>query len=458
MNSIVDATKEGTFTKYGAKFQLATLSLLIQDKVFAKKVCAIIKPEYFDNKYSQWICEQILEQIETYRSAPSFEDLKTIIEAQTGGNAKLYLTTLNSIEKVELDRIEFVQTEAEKFCFTKFALEQVEIEKTKIMLGDFEGAKQTAFAKYKTTNGAYKEADIKKDYQLALSIDNLNPVPTILPSVNKVTKGGAGAGTLNVIMAQSNFGKSMFLMANARNAAHEGKNVVYFSLETDYLQLMQRFLAGYTNIPQDLLKNNKSLIEAQMAKLSGNLKVVELKSIHAKVETLKAKIDDYRSQGFFPDMIVVDGLNQVKAPKGANFTNSNDKFEYLAEELRDWSKELEIPVYVAFQSNRGGFNVEIADEQNIGKAIEVYQVCDTMLMFTQTPQMLEIGECNVQLLKNRLGPKGLMLRLHYDPAFGQFNELESISRTMILDGAKRNTINKGLDVISNAVNKKKMTS
>lgn len=458
MNSIVDATREGTFTKYGQKFQLATLSLLIQDKIFAKKVQGIIKPEYFDNKYTQWICEQVLEQLETYRSAPSFEDLKTIINTQTGGNAKLYLTTLNSIEIVELDRIEYVQSEAEKFCFTKFALEQLEHEKAKIMLGDFEGAKQTAFAKYKTTNNAYKEADIKKDYKLALTIENLNPVPTILPSVNKVTKGGAGSGTLNVIMAQSNFGKSMFLMANARNAAHEGKNVVYFSLETDYLQLMQRFLAGYTNIPQDLLKNNRSLIEAQMDKLPGNLKVVEFKSIHAKVESLKAKIDDYRSQGFFPDMIVVDGLNQVKAPKGTNFTNSNDKFEYLAEELRDWAKELELPVYIAFQSNRGGFNQEYADEQNIGKAIEVYQVCDTMLMFTQTPQMLEIGECYVQLLKNRLGPKGLMLKLAYDPAFGQFNELESISRTMLLDGQAKKTISKGLDLINDRVAKKKITS
>lgn len=458
MNSIVDATKENTFTKYGQKFQLAILSLVIQDKVFANKIKGTLKAEYFDNKYTQWICEQILEQYEMYRSVPSFEDLKAIIEAQIGSSSKLYLAALNSIEKVELDRIEYIQSEAEKFCFTKFALEQLEHEKTKIMLGDFDGAKQTAFAKYKATNSSYKEGDIKKDYKLALEIDNLNPVETLLPSINAVTKRGPGSGTLNVVMAQSNFGKSMFLMANARHAASLGKNVVYFSLETDYLQLMQRFLAGYTDIPQDLLKNNKGLIEGKMADLKGNLKVVEFKSIHARVESLKSKIDEYRSQGFFPDMIVVDGLNQVKSPKGITFSNSNDKFEYLAEELRDWAKELEVPVYIAFQSNRGGFNQEYADEQNIGKAIEVYQVCDTMLMFTQTPQMQEAGECYVQLLKNRLGPKGIMLKLHYNPAFGKFEELESISRTMLLDNNKRQTVNKGLDVISKRVAEKKMSS
>ena len=91
-------------------------------------------------------------------------------------------------------------------------------------------------------------------------------------------------------------------------------------------------------------------------------------------------------------------------------------------------------------THNSGFNVDYADEQNIGKAIEVYQVADLMVMLTQSLPMLEIGECNIQLLKNRLGRKGVMLRCSYDPNLGLFEEIEEINRSMLVNKKDRESM------------------
>jgi len=97
----------------------------------------------------------------------------------------------------------------------------------------------------------------------------------------------------------------------------------------------------------------------------------------------------------------------------------------------------------------------MADEQNIGKAIEVYQVCDFMLMFTQSIPQQETSECHVQVLKNRLGPKGLTLKLQYDPNKCVFTEVETVQRSLLYDRKLRTEITKGLDTMQDRIDKAK---
>lgn len=435
------------FSKFGQKFQLSTLSLLIQDKTFANKIKHIIRPEYFDNKYNQFLCQIVLDFIENYHCQPDFETIKTIIETQIISGAKLYLLALESIKTVDLSKKEFIETEVSKFCFTRHALASLEEEKNNILLGKFDKAREVAFQKYKPISTSISEVDLKKDFRKIFNTEVRNPIPTPLPSMNLVSKGGPGAGDLCIIVAQSNFGKSMYLIATAKHAAALGKKVLYVSLETDNIQLLQRIIANVTGLSQEHLADHPELVEKKMKEVVGDVKFIELKSLQARVDVIQTLIEEKKAEGFFPDMIIIDGLNQLKLPKGERAANSNDKFEYLAEEIRDMAKELKVPVYTAFQGNRGAFNVEHADEQNIGKAIEVYQVCDWMLLFTQSLPMQEVGECYVQLLKNRLGPKGLTLKLRYNPGKAVFEELETVNRSLLLDKKLRGEVSKGLDTM-----------
>lgn len=444
------------FSKFGQKFQLSTLSLFIQDKTFAAKIKSIIKPEYFDNVYCKFICEITIGFIESFHSQPDFETLKTIIETTEGlTSTKLHLLTLENIKNVELSKKEFVESEVERFCFTRHALAKLEEEKNHILLGKFDAARTIAFDKYRVANTNTKEYSLKTNFALALDDKNYNPVASNLVSVNAVTKGGPGSGNLCVVCAQSNFGKSNYLVALARQVALNGQKALYISLETDGVQLMQRAIAGLVNLNQEVLKEHPGLVKERLRAIGGDIEFCEVKSTQAYVDKIRLQIEQTKAKGYFPDLIIIDGLNQVKPSQGMRFANSNDKFEYIAEELRDLSKELELPVWVAFQSNRGGFNTEHADEQNIGKAIEVYQVCDFMLMFTQSLEMQETGECFVQILKNRLGPKGLTLRLKYDANRVMFQEMETVQRSMLYDKKIRGEVAKGIDTIAARINKAK---
>lgn len=448
---------ENNFKKYGSNFQLAILSLLIQDKSFSIKIKETLKPEYFDNKYSKWICETVVDYINQYKCNPRFEDIKVLIETKLPeASNTLYLAALNSIKEVDLSNKAFVETEVEKFCFTRYALQKLEEEKNHILLGDFELAKGTAYSIYKPIHTQGHEIDLKRDTEALMSAQAIHvPVPTMFPSVNAVSKGGPGGGDLVIVVAQSNLGKTNFLTAQARHAAVEGKNVLFVSLETKGEQILDKALAGLVGISIQQLRDHPEFVRKAVEKLPANIKFIEFKATQARVELIKQAIDDLAAQGFFPEQIMIDGLNQLKTPTGMKFSNSNDKFEYLAEELRDLARTLQVPIWSCFQSNRAGFNVKAADEANIGKAIEVYQVCDVMFMLTQTPQMYDDKQCYVTVLKNRLGPKSMMLLLEYDPALNRFVEIEVVDRAKFFDSEARATMNSGLDSMGKLLESKR---
>lgn len=430
---------EKTLSKYGQSFQLATLSLFFRDRTFTNQIRDVISPEYFDNKYTRWLCERGLEYLGKYKSFPSetrvFDDLRTIIDKEIPeASKKLYTMALDSVKGAELSNRLFVEEEVQAFCFTKHALLKCKEQENNILAGNFDKARELAFTAYRPLSAECEEMDLTTCSDIiAQELLAHNPRATPLDTFNKNMKGGPGAGDLVVVCGQSSLGKTAYLTATARQGAIDGLKIVYFSLETKNIQLVTRAVAGLVGINQENLKEHKGLMDSKLKELKGEVKFIRYKATQARVATMKLKIEDLKAQGFFPDMIIVDGLNQVKLPPGKHVVDTNEKFEYLAEELRDLGTELLCPVYTAFQSNRGGFNVEYADEQNIGKAIEVYQVADIMVMLTQSLPMLERSECYCQLLKNRLGKKGVTLRVQYDPNLGTFIELEEVQRTKLLD-------------------------
>ena len=98
-------------------------------------------------------------------------------------------------------------------------------------------------------------------------------------------------------------------------------------------------------------------------------------------------------------------------------------------------------------THNSGFNTEYADEQSIGKAIEVYQVCDLMIFFTQSIGMQDQEECYGQLMKNRLGKKGIALKIGYNPNHATFEELEVVSRLSLMDKGEKGSVLRGIDKI-----------
>ena len=243
---------ENSLKSYGAQFQYAIISLLCQDNTFAYKIKDILKPEYFDNKYSEYISETILNFYEKYRCRPTFEDIKTIINTELVEKTAIpYLKVLEEIKEVDLGNKAFVTENIINFCFTRFRLETLDKERDLIISGKFNDAKQVSLLSYKHTNEQGKEIDLKRDALAVIQKNtHYNMIPMCFPTFTQKTKGGPGAGDLVVVVAQSHLGKSMWLAAQANHAAKEGKSVIYFSLETKGEQLTERVLAALTGIEQ----------------------------------------------------------------------------------------------------------------------------------------------------------------------------------------------------------------
>src|ERR1035437_4928129 len=305
---------ENNLKKYGQEFQLSVLSLFFQDKAFTNKIKGVLDAEYFDNKYSVWFCAKGLEYLEKYINFPTstkiFGTLKAIVEKEIDEKmVKTYLSILDKIKDSDLSDRQYVEDEVFNFCFTKHALDQLEEQKNQILLGKFDIARKVAFNTYMPIASEGQMLSLKKNFSVSTKPkEHLNPIPFPFPTYTKNTKGGPSAGDLVVVMAQSNFGKSNYLIAQARHCAEQGLNSIYFSLETHAEQLMDRAVAGITKINQEDLVNHEKVVEAKVNEIKGDIQFIQVKSTEARTELIKQKIEECKANGFFPDFIIIDEI------------------------------------------------------------------------------------------------------------------------------------------------------
>lgn len=231
------------------------------------------------------------------------------------------------------------------------------------------------------------------------------------------------------------------LVAVARHANSVGKNVAFFSFEIGGIDILRRHVAGLTDFTQREVVNNQKIVDIRLSdEYLGDFKLIEEKATIARISTIKTHLDYLKSIGFFPDLICIDSLNQLKLPVGMRYEGDNQKFEYLSEELRDLAKDEGVPLYTVFQTNRGGFSKELNDIESIGKAIEPFQVADVVITFSQTKPMIPQQKCYTMLLKNRLGPKHIVLDCHYDPDKCVFDEVAVVNELLLLEDEQKNKI------------------
>ncbi len=221
---------EKNLNKYGQSFQLTALSLFFKDKAFCSKIKGILLPDYFDNKYTQAICQMGVEYLEKYFKFPEedkiFEIIKSTIERTKSATSKIYLGYLDNIKNADLSSSVYVKEEIEKFCFTKFALQKLEEQKNNIELGQFEEAKNIAMTTYVPVNSNYTELKLTEAAQVIAEQATIHrPVPSIFPTFNFKSKGGPGAGDLAVVVAQSSFGKCFAKGTKIRMFDNSIKNV-----------------------------------------------------------------------------------------------------------------------------------------------------------------------------------------------------------------------------------------
>lgn len=438
-NIIIQEAKD--LSKYGKDFQVKLLSLLIKDRPFAFSIIPIIKDIYFSDVYLKTIFVCLKDYISKHHTTPSIDNLKITLEI-VGEKIATYEKILETIDTINLDDREFVIQNSREFCFTKHALAENEKMIIALKEGNFQTAKKISIESFQFSGlETAKILDLKKDIDKVQKVQEMRtPIPTMFKTFNDNSKGGISNGELTVIIAPSNFGKSQFLVAEARHLNYLGKNVAFFSYEMESEPLIEKYMAGLMDVSQNnVLEDKKDEITERLKdKKLGDLKIITDKASNATLANIQMHIEYLKSTGFFADAIIIDGLNQLKLPIGVKSRDDNDKFEMLTEALKDLCKELQMPCFCCWQTNRGGFEATLNGVESIGKAIEVFQKADQVITFSQTSDMKEKMECIAYLLKNRLGQKEITILCHYDPAKVMFQEKAVLNTHVLLsDSAKK---------------------
>ena len=440
-NSII--TESNDLSKFGKEFQLKLLALLIKDRGFSLNIIPYIKDVYFSDVYLKTIFLSIKDFIEGYYTTPTIDNIKIVLQTN-GEKIGPYEKILEKIDSISLEDRDFVMQNTEKFCISKFALTKNDKIVSLLKEGRIGEAKKESYDSFQYSGLEERKIyDMKTDMKKVMTTEKLRtPLPIMFETFNKNSKGGIAGGELCIVVAPSNFGKSNFVVNVARHLNLSKKNVAFFSYEMSADALLIKYFAAILDCNQSEVSSNFSDIEEFLNTQNiANLKIIEDKASNATLSSILSTINYLKAGGFFPDCLIIDGLNQLKLPAGVRAKDDNEKYEILTEGLKDLLKDLGIGGFATWQTNRSGFSSEVNDINSIGKAIEVFQKADQVITFSEPIHLKEKKQCIALLLKNRLGQKEIPLLVNYDPGKVIFAEVEVLNMAVLMSKEVRKTLN-----------------
>jgi archaellum biogenesis ATPase FlaH len=235
-----------------------------------------------------------------------------------------------------------------------------------------------------------------------------------LDMLNTITKGGLSKKTLNIILAGTGVGKSLFMCHVAATSLMQGKNVLYITMEMAEERIAERIDANLLNLGMDeLAVVDRELFERRVekvkAKTQGKLIVKEYPTASAHSGHFRALLEELKmKREFKPDIVFVDYLNICASSRlrmGAN-VNSYTYIKSIAEELRGLAGEYNVPIMSATQTTRSGFTNSDPGLEDTSESFGLPATADLMLALVSTEELEELGQIMVKQLKNRYADPG----------------------------------------------------
>ena len=235
-------------------------------------------------------------------------------------------------------------------------------------------------------------------------------IPFDLDNFNKITKGGVPNKTLNIALAGTGVGKSLFMCHVAANALTQGKNVLYITMEMAEERIAERIDANLLNVPIDQLNNmSKDMFTRKVnnlaKKTNGKLIIKEYPTGSAHSGHFRALLNELKlKRQFEPDMIFVDYLNICASSRMKGMGGSINSYTYIkaiAEELRGLAVEFNVPIFSAPQTTRSGFSNSDVGLEDTSESFGLPATADLMFALISTEELEKLGQFMVKQLKNR---------------------------------------------------------
>jgi archaellum biogenesis ATPase FlaH len=388
------------------------------DDKFMRKVLPFIKNEYFEGVYRQ-LFKQVGLYVQKYNKLPTQESFKIELDDADNFNDEQYrhaVEILPEIFKTEEIDNEWLIDKTEKWCQDR-ALHNAVMESISIIDGKHQSLSKNALPEILSDALAVNfDANIGHDY-----LGNFNAryefyhkeeerVAFDLEYFNKITKGGLPNKTLNIALAGTGVGKSLFMCHVGAAALTEGKNVLYITMEMAEERIAERIDANLLNIPIDQLdKLSKDMFSQKVSQLAkqtnGRLIVKEYPTGSAHSGHFRALLNELKlKKKFEPDIIFIDYLNicassRMKGMGGA--INSYTYVKAIAEELRGLAVEFDVPVLSATQTTRSGYSNSDVGLEDTSESFGLPATADLMFALVSTEELEQQGQIMVKQLKNR---------------------------------------------------------
>ena len=399
------------------RIERTALKNLLHNEVYARKVLPFIKEEYFADKLEGLLFKEIYKFINKYNNLPTKESLSIEINGNKSINDDEYkkiTDILSTLNKEPIDENWLVET-TEKFCKDR-AIHNAVMNGIHIL--DGKDKLQTPEAIPEILRDALSvsfDNAVGHDYLLDIEkrFDYYHKKETRIPFdldfFNKVTKGGLPTKTLNVALAGTGVGKTLFMCHQAASALAQNKNVLYITMEMAEERIAERIDANLLNISTDDLHSlNKKLFSDKIQKLkeatTGRLVIKEYPTASAGAGHFKALINELAlKKTFKPDIVFIDYINICASSRfkpGAN-VNSYTYVKAIAEELRGLAVESNLPIMTATQTTRTGFVSTDVGLEDTSESFGLPATADFMFALISNDELEQAGQMMVKQLKNR---------------------------------------------------------
>ena len=393
------------------------LNHLLNNEEYCRRVVPYLKKEYFEGTHKT-VFDLIVQFVGKHNKLPTSKVLELELRKINApedvlNNASRLISEISSKSDVDTD---YLIQESEKWCREK-AINNAIMDSITIIDGKDKERSEGAIPEILSDAlGVSFDQAIGHDY-----IDNSDErfdfynkkedrIPFDLDYFNKITKGGLPNKTLNIALAGTGVGKSLFMCHCAASVLEQGKNVLYITMEMAEERIAERIDANLMNLPIEQLSSlPKNVFSDKIGKIArgaiGKLIIKEYPTGAAHTGHFRALLNELKlKKNFRPDMIYIDYLNICASSRMRGLGGSINTYSYvkaIAEELRGLAVEFNVPIVSATQTTRSGYSNTDLGLEDTSESFGLPATADLMFALISTEELEELGQLMVKQLKNR---------------------------------------------------------
>ena len=400
------------------RIEQTILRKLLTDDDYMRKVLPFIKPEYFEGPYKT-LFKEAGKFVDKYNKLPTRESFLVELNEHSNLSNEQFSTAVDIAQNLfdgdEVDE-KWLLENTEKWCQDR-AIYNAVMESISIIDGKHEKLTKNALPSLlQDALGVAFDTNVGHDYveqageRFEFYHKEESRIPFDLEYFNKITKGGVPNKTLNIALAGTGVGKSLFMCHVAAAALNDSYNVLYITMEMAEERIAERIDANLLNVPIDQLdKMSKDMFTSKVEDISrktnGKLIIKEYPTGAAHSGHFRSLLNELKlKKQFKPDIIFIDYLNICASSRMKGLGGAINSYSYvkaIAEELRGLAVEFDLPIFSATQTTRSGFGSSDIGLEDTSESFGLPATADLMFALISSEELDGMGQMMVKQLKNR---------------------------------------------------------